>query len=83
MPHLKKRLNFPLPQVVSSDLDQKPRPVAWRRALPHYGSVLSGKVDLISKEVAAPFIRPFWWNRLSPCRGELDVNYFWSVSHLQ
>lgn len=42
---------------MSSVLDQKPRPVAWWRALPHCGPELSGKVDVISKEVAAPFIR--------------------------
>ena len=32
--------------------------------------------DLISKEVAAPFIWPVWWNRFAPSKGELDVNYF-------
>lgn len=39
-------------------------------------------LDLISKEVAAPFIRPFWLNRFTPSGGELAVNYFWPASHL-
>lgn len=43
MPHLKKRLNFPLPQLVSSDLDQKPRHVAWWRALPPVGLSSGGR----------------------------------------
>lgn len=83
MPHLRKGLNFPLPQVVSSDLEQMPRPAAWWNALPPCGSELSGKVDLISEEVTAPFLRLFWWNRSALCRGQLDINYFWPVSHLQ